>query len=271
MRFCTLSLFAYLLLLLSLSWTCCDGKKSWADIAASKPKVVENTLASISDSATASATKTPVRRKHGVYDSLPPTAQAFRVQHVYDGDTLTLVDQRRVRFFGIDTPELQPVQQTFSQEAKAYTKQYCRKQQDVYLDIMQSGDGSGKTTDKYGRLLAVVWAKTEHGNYQNVCEGLVAAGLATAYFTKENSSSTTKRQQQAAKKNLIQIQAEARQHRVGLWKHFADRNVVVTKYGTAYHLPTCRHLARSRNTRVLAASKALDQGLHPCRSCLADE
>lgn len=272
MRVAPLSLLACLLLLSSLSWTNCDAKKSWADIAASKPQVVENKLGSITDPATTKeTTKPPARRTHGVYDSLPPTAQVFRVQHVYDGDTLTLVDQRRVRFFGIDTPELKPVQQAFSQEAKAYTKQYCRKQQDVYLDIMQRDDGSGKkTTDKYGRLLAVVWAKTENGNYQNVCEGLVAAGLATAYFTKDNSA-TKPQQQAAAKRNLIRIQAEARKHRVGLWKDFADRNVVVTKYGTAYHLPTCRHLARSRNTRVLAASKALDQGLHPCRSCLADE
>lgn len=270
MNFSYLSL-NVLILLLSILWTSSDAKKSWADIVDNKLKGAETLPGSKTDPTTAPAPSAPSRRQHGIYNQLPPLAQKFRVQHVYDGDTLTLVDRRRVRFFGIDTPELKPVQQAFSQEAKAYTKQYCRNQQEIYLDIVQNGDGSGKTTDKYGRLLAVVWTKTENGNYLNVCEGLVAAGLATAYFTKEVPTGFAKKKQRhLARKKLLQIQAEARKHRVGLWSDFVDRNVVVTKYGTAYHLPTCRHLARSRNTHVVTASKALDQGLHPCRSCLAD-
>ena len=275
------SVLLLLLLFCLLRTSCCVAKKSWADIVVNKPqadeKVAGRQIEPVAPPSPSLVTKVPTQ-SHGVYHKPPPSAQLFRVHHVYDGDTLTLMDGRRVRFFGIDTPELKPIEQAFSQEAKAYTQQYCRKRKEIYLDIMSNGDGDdgseGKVTDKYGRLLAIVWAKTENGNYQNVCEGLVAAGLATVYFTKENGSSISspknKHHQQYIKKKLLQIQTEARKNRVGLWKDFTDQNVVVTRYGTAYHLSTCHHLARSRNTRVVRASRALDQGLHPCRSCLAD-
>ena len=44
------------------------------------------------------------------YPTLPSGAQAVSVRNVYDGDTLTLVDERRVRLLGIDTPEIKQKQ-----------------------------------------------------------------------------------------------------------------------------------------------------------------
>lgn len=45
-----------------------------------------------------------------IYPSLPEGAEQHDVRNVYDGDTLTLIDERRVRFLGIDTPEIKEKQ-----------------------------------------------------------------------------------------------------------------------------------------------------------------
>ena len=63
-----------------------------------------------------------------IYSSLPSGAEQYKVRNVYDGDTLTLIDERRVRLLGIDTPEIKE-QQPFAQEAKAYTKDRCDKRE----------------------------------------------------------------------------------------------------------------------------------------------
>ena len=108
-----------------------------------------------------------------IYKSLPNGAQKFQVRNVYDGDTLTLVDERRVRFLGIDTPELKE-KQPFAEEAKEYTKARCHKKE-IYLVI----DGE----DHYGRLLCHVFVQEGNG-YLCVNEGLVAQGYAYAYTPK---------------------------------------------------------------------------------------
>ncbi|KAI2506581.1 nuclease-like protein [Fragilaria crotonensis] len=56
-----------------------------------------------------------------IHPSLPAGAEKHHVRNVYDGDTLTLTDERRVRLLGIDTPEIKQ-KQPFAEEAKEYTK-----------------------------------------------------------------------------------------------------------------------------------------------------
>jgi len=253
-----------LVILLGGTCSCCHAeKKSWADIAATPPLAPVASV-SIDDRKTVLTPlqpKTTTNLPPGVYKSLPVNVIKTRVRNVYDGDTLTLVDGRRVRFLGIDTPELDPPQ-AFGPEAKAYTKELCHKQ-DVYLDVQKGKNG----TDKYGRLLAFVWVRHgTNGHFLNVNEGLVAQGLASVYVAKKEDKKTL-----SNFARLLEYQQLALAARKGIWNKVVERNVVVTKFGSAYHLPTCRHLAQSRNTRVISSSKAMGQGLHACRSCLADE
>jgi len=231
----------------------CHAAKSWADIVSASPKADAPSNTVVVDQQTAPSIKKRTLPL-GVYTKLPRSASLHKVRNVYDGDTLTLVDERRVRFLGVDTPELKE-QQAYAQEAKAYTKQHCHKK-NIYLDVQGE--------DKYGRLLAFVWVQLEDGTYLNVNEGLVANGLATVYLASKDERLSNF-------KTMLALQKEARNSRKGVWKNFVERNVVVTQYGSAYHLPTCRHLAKSRNTNILKASAAVDQGLHACRTCLADE
>ena len=191
------------------------------------------------------------------YSSLPSEAETVKVRNVYDGDTLTLTDERRVRFLGIDTPELKE-NQPFSQEARDYTKGLCENKT-VYLSF------DGEREDHYGRILAHVYVKDGSG-YICVNEGIVAAGFASAY-----SPSQDKKTRNYVK--LIQLQAQARAAGLGIHGGSgaanADQIVVKTKNGTAYHIRTCEHLDPSWHLVELKISEAQDKGLHACRTCLS--
>jgi len=191
-----------------------------------------------------------------IYPSLPPNAEKHKVRNVYDGDTLTLVDERRVRFLGIDTPEIKE-QQPFAQEAKAYTKERCDKN-DIWISFEPNGDKK----DHYGRLLAFVWVPEGNG-YLCVNEGIVAAGLASAYIPNQHSKLHNW-------DKLIQLQSDARKHQRGMWKTFQDDTVYKTANGSAFHKKSCQHLENIRNLTELKRSQAMERGLHACRTCLAD-
>jgi micrococcal nuclease len=190
-----------------------------------------------------------------VYPALPQGAEKVTVRNVYDGDTLTLRDERRVRFLGIDTPELKE-KQPFAAEAKAYTKAHCV---DNSATIWISFDGDRQ--DHYGRLLAFVWVAVD-GGYLCVNEGIVAAGLASVYTpnTKTRLHNWSK---------LVALQTQAREQKLGLWRTFVDTTVYKTANGAAYHKRSCEHLSAVRHLTEMPASEAAAQGLHPCRTCLS--
>ena len=186
-----------------------------------------------------------------VYSQLPSGAEKQAMRNVYDGDTLTLRDERRVRFLGVDTPELKE-HQPFAQEAKDYTKSKCDHKDHVYIVV--------EGTDHYGRLLAWVYVEEQSG-YLCVNEGLIHQGYAYAYIPDKDSKPKNWNK-------LLQLQASARQSKRGLWKSFVDTKVVTTANGSAYHKETCSHLTKSRNLIYITISEATDRGLHPCRTCM---
>ena len=188
-----------------------------------------------------------------IYASLPGDAEQYTVRNVYDGDTLTLTDERRVRLLGIDTPEIKE-QQPFAQEAKAYTKDRCDKK-----DIWISYEPGGEKEDHYGRLLCFVWV-AEGDGYLCINEGIVEAGFARAYHPgKGNHLHNWDK--------MINLQSKARKAKLGVWTDFEDFKVVKTANGSAYHKRSCEHLADVRNLTEMMASEAAEKGLHPCRTC----
>jgi len=203
---------------------------------------------------------TPATRLSPIYQSLPEGAEQNSVRNVYDGDTLTLTNGRRVRFLGIDTPELRE-QQAFAIEAKNYTYDKCQLKT-VWLTFAR-GD---ERTDRYNRILAFVWVKV-NGGFLNVNEGIIAAGLGYTYSygrSKDRFDNWNK---------LVTLQKQARQRHLGMWKNFSDYQVYKTYNGGAFHRRDCTHLSRSKteNLQLVYASEAMDKGLHPCRTCLPDE
>jgi endonuclease YncB( thermonuclease family) len=191
-----------------------------------------------------------------VYSSLPSGAESARVRNVYDGDTLTLTDERRVRFLGIDTPELKE-NQPFAKEARDYSTNHC-EDKTIYLSF------DGEKSDKYGRLLAHVYVKEGDG-YLCVNEGIVAAGFASVYSPSQDQKTRNY-------DKLIQLQAQARVAKLGLHSDSggatnSDQIVVKTKNGTAYHTRTCENLDPNWYLVELKISEAEDLGLHACRTC----
>lgn len=129
-------------------------------------------------------------------------AERAAVRYVYDGDTLILGDQRRVRLIGVDTPELgrdgRP-DQPFALEARdalrrLLTEHHNRIQ--LRFDTVRQ--------DRYGRLLAHLYLP-DGGSVER---WLLHQGLATAFIVPPNVA------------NLAcyrEAEQEARRARRGLW------------------------------------------------------
>jgi endonuclease YncB( thermonuclease family) len=84
--------------------------------------------------------------------------QTVVVQQINDGDTITLSNGKRVRFIGINTPEINyrylNKSEPYALQAKALVEKYVRIGDPVHLVF----DKTKK--DKYGRILAYVYTKT---------------------------------------------------------------------------------------------------------------
>lgn len=187
-----------------------------------------------------------------IHDTVPSSAEQIGCKSVYDGDTLTLSDSRRVRLLGIDTPELKE-KQPFAEEAKDYTNSRCYQQ-----TLWIYHEPGGEETDHYGRTLAHVFIKQDDDRYLCINEGIVEAGFARFYAPKGvnlHNEST-----------LRQAQANALEAKRGLWSAFEDETVYKTRNGTAYHKQSCEHIA-GKNSVEIQAIEAISLGLHPCRTC----
>ena len=91
----------------------------------------------------------------------------FKVVHIYDGDTVKLSNGEKVRYIGIDTPEMNynnPPAEYFAQEAKEYnTKLVLGKKVKLEFDVVER--------DKYGRLLAYVYIDGKHISQEMIEHG----------------------------------------------------------------------------------------------------
>lgn len=114
-----------------------------------------------------------------------------RIVSVTDGDTVILLDdtntQHKIRLWGIDCPEKK---QDFGNKATEKTKELTRNKK-ISVDV--------KGTDRYGRILGIVFAGS-----LNVNEELLKCGLAWKYkHTKF--------------KLYDQLESEARGMKLNIW------------------------------------------------------
>lgn len=129
-----------------------------------------------------------------------PLEQATVAGH-YDGDTLRLADDRRVRLLGIDTPEMnyrKGTPQPLAQRALQRTRSLLPQGGPVRLARDRQAQ------DRYGRLLA--HAYTLDGT--SVGETLLREGLAVSFILPPNV---------ALADCLLAAERQARQARRGLW------------------------------------------------------
>ena len=125
--------------------------------------------------------------------SLPDTA---RVIQVIDGDTITIEGGYRVRYIGIDTPEIHPDLEAFGIAAWQANRKLVEGK-NVHLEKDISG------TDKYGRLLRYVWIDDILVNAELVRQGLARAKAYPPDIRYQDY--------------LEQMEAEAREAGRGMW------------------------------------------------------
>lgn len=123
--------------------------------------------------------------------------ETVQVAEVIDGDTILLKDGRRVRYLGVNTPE---INEPLHQQAKKLNASLVSGRK-VRLEFDR------EKTDSYGRLLAYVYVGNEMVNAR-----LIRDGLAHALFIEGRGGSRGRHDEL-----ILRSQAEARQRKVGMW------------------------------------------------------
>ena len=125
-------------------------------------------------------------------------AETASVARVVDGDTIEIGTGAKVRFIGVDTPEVHGKTEYYGAEASAYVKSMLERQKVLlFKDVSE--------TDRYGRLLRYVFI---YGDPVMFNERLVREGYAnTATFPPDV----------AFAERFAALEREAREQGVGLW------------------------------------------------------
>ncbi|MDO9169165.1 MAG: thermonuclease family protein [Methylobacter sp.] len=172
---------------------------------------------------------------------IKPGHDFYRVKTVYDGDTVVLEDGRKIRFLGINTPEVQHRDKPADaggDEAKQWLIDTLKNTK-VRLEI------SAEKTDKYGRTLAHVFTeKKQHINLQ-----LVAAGLAAVSIYPPNLLYVNE---------LVKAQDQAELARLGIWRRSEYAVIPVSRLTKAGHPGWTRLLGKVVNVRTTRKSVYLE-------------
>ncbi len=125
-----------------------------------------------------------------------PAKQSVKVSRLLDGDTVTVKltngKYRKIRLYGIDTPEKG---QMGGQMSKQALEKFLKGKR---IEIVE------KDIDRYGRTIGVIYA-----NGMNVNQAMVANGYAWAYRKYLPSSE---------KANWVELENSARKSRRGIWQ-----------------------------------------------------
>lgn len=157
--------------------------------------------------------------------SAPSDLDSGLVTVVYDGDTVRVQfsdgSSQRVRFIGVDTPELNDSRENialWAHLAKRFSFYYLYRKK-IHLTYDQT------RLDQHGRTLAYVWIDKE-GLFN---EFIIREGFAFAFLAFPFQSDLQKRFKEA--------QQEARQRRKGFWKEGEPE--VIASDAVRSHLGKC--------------------------------
>jgi micrococcal nuclease len=207
-------------------------------------------------------------RHRGDQPQLGGQSMKTAVARVIDGDTVELTNGEKLRYIGVDTPEMNAsdaVKRQLAESAKRVNRGLVEgRVLTVKLGVEQR--------DRYGRLLGYVWAD---GVFVN--GALMAGGFAQVMSIAPNVQHAD---------YFRALGAQAREANRGLWRVEAQEaeagqsqtttqqapaqntgggTVYVTRTGEKYHRGGCRYLRQSKRPMSLQAAKAA--GYTPCKVC----
>jgi len=136
----------------------------------------------------------------------PPSSDEYRkITKVIDGDTIETDRSERIRYIGINTPEiankLKP-DQCFAQAAK-------KKNEELVLNKTVRLEKDISETDKYKRLLRFVYITQSDGKEISINQFLIREGYAQLMTIPPDVSKATE---------FKELQTQARNAQKGLWK-----------------------------------------------------
>jgi micrococcal nuclease len=179
-----------------------------------------------------------------------------RVKWVIDGDTVVLVDGQKVRYIGINAPELAHEDQKaepYGDASKGFNALLLNGRT-VRLEFDK------ERFDRYQRLLAYVFLK----NDTFVNAEIIANGY--AYFLR-------KRPNLKYDSILLQSQRSAMAAKRGIWQNWEEKvNMVVgNKNSFRFHLPTCPYGKKIKPRNRIVFQKKWDaywEGYAPGKKCM---
>jgi len=180
------------------------------------------------------------------------------VRWVNDGDTVVLTTGQRVRYIGLNAPEIDHEDQKaepFGYPAKSFNK-----------ELVLSGkirlEYDTERFDRYGRLLAYVFL--DDGTFLNI--RLLQAGL--AYYLPHHPDLKYNQ-------SLLKAQQEAMDLKKGMWRNWkeTEKAYVGNRQSRRFHISTCPLADRIRfNNRITFSSKweAFSNGYAPSKKCIKE-
>jgi micrococcal nuclease len=186
-------------------------------------------------------------------ENLPKTG---RVKAVFDGDTILLESGERVRYLGIDAPEVAhkgEVSDCYGDQARAANSGFVLHQV-VRLEYDR------ESRDGYGRILAYVWLAD--GTCVNVA--LLRGGFAWLLELPKGFKHRVE---------FLEAQREALRQRSGMWSACSfgvEPFYPGNRSSLIFHRPNCRFgqkMPRGHRVRWENRWQALEQGYRPCRRC----
>ncbi|MBW2565728.1 MAG: thermonuclease family protein [Deltaproteobacteria bacterium] len=191
----------------------------------------------------------------GLYGAAASASSFVLVRWVDDGDTVVLADGRRVRYCGINAPEVahkeRPAQR-FGPEAKDVNRKLVFKKP-VRLEFDR------EKHDQYGRVLAYLFLKD--GTFVNA--ELVKSGCAHYVFRRPNKKYDAL---------LLRLQRKAMGKKVGMWEGFPDQRgpFLGNRHSKRFHQTTCpfgKGTSLKRRIIFKTSYEAFWEGYSPCKKC----
>ena len=179
-----------------------------------------------------------------------------RVKYVYDGDTVLLDPHQKVRYLGINAPEVDHTREASSFMARDAWRLNRGKVEGMQVRL----EFDSERQDRYGRLLAYVFLK--NGKMVNAL--LVRKGLAYVLFHGRNMK---------YRDLLLGCQREAMEERLGIWSRPVDgkeKFYLGNRTSFRFHAPGCpfgRKISKKNRVRFNTRRAAFWQGYSPCKKC----
>jgi len=180
----------------------------------------------------------------------------FKVRWVNDGDTIVLSDGRRVRYIGINAPEVaheDKKAEPLGDKARDFNKKLVF-QKKVRLEFGR------ERYDQYGRLLAYVFLRS--GVFANA--RIIGEGY--AFFLPRSPN---------VRYNalLLRYQRKAMSAKKGIWKNWKEkeRNYIGNRRSKRFHTKTCPFgKSTDKRNRIFFLKKwdAFWAGYAPCKKCI---